>query len=67
MARLRGPDRIYSGHEQGGFVVCAGYLAFSVTVFTVCALTTIVAVLAAAGCTAAAELGGPRPIALARG
>ena len=56
--------RIYSGHENGGFVVCAGYLAFTVLVFTCCAVSAIGAILARRwALKPSAELGGPRKLA----
>ena len=53
--------RRYSGGENGGYVVCAGSLAFSVTVFAVCAMVTICTILARRYCLhPSAELGGPQ-------
>jgi solute carrier family 8 (sodium/calcium exchanger) len=57
--------RRYSGGENGGFVVCAGSLAFSVVVFTVCAIIAIGAILARRFLLQpAAELGGDYRIKL---
>ena len=53
--------RRFSGGENGGYVVCAGSLAFSVTVFAVCAVITITTIIARRYCfSPSAELGGPQ-------
>ena len=47
----------------GGFVVCAGSLAFSVTIFTVVAVITLAVIMLRRFClTPSQELGGSKPI-----
>ena len=53
-------------YPQGGFVVCAGSLAFSVVVYTCVAILTIGCILCRRFCLhPAAELGGDKKLAYA--
>ena len=67
-----GPTEVWKSHypalaaeyPQGGFVVCAGSLAFSVTVFTIVAIITLCSILARRFFLhPAQELGGDKKIA----